>query len=324
MAGKHDPLADVLVRLDVEAVDDRLAEPTFEHVAVSSLRNVPGTHGANRPAVDRESRGFTGSIFRGVETVEVDGSALACDIGGAGDRALAFVHGWCSKAEHWQAQAAHFELGYRVVRWDRRGMGRSRDAPAADSPQRHADDLAAILDRAEIAAAGVVGHAGGGPAALTFAAAYPDRVTHLVLVDTGLHEPPAVGEDPLAANIERSRARLLDGDDEFFAKLYRSFFGPRASTAVVDDAVANALATPRTVAASEMGHVCLDTVALAQRVTCPVLWVSAQPNDAKSVRSAFGDVAIGHVVGSGHFVQVEVPEQLDAMMDAFFDARGAA
>jgi pimeloyl-ACP methyl ester carboxylesterase len=199
-------------------------------------------------------------------------------------------------------------------------MGRSRTAPAADTPQRHADDLAAIMDRVEIGAAAVVGHAGGGPAAVSFAATYPDRVTHLVLVDTRLHAGPATGEDAFAAGIERSAARLLDGDDAFFEKLYRSFFGPRATKATVDDAVANALATSRAVAASEMLHICLDTVALAQRVTCPVLWVSTQPDDTATVRRALSDATIGHVVGSGHFVQLEVPEQLNAMIDVFMDA----
>jgi pimeloyl-ACP methyl ester carboxylesterase len=139
------------------------------------------------------------SRVRGVATVDVDGSALAYDIDGAGEAAFAFVHGWCSKAEHWQAQASYFEPNYRVVRWDRRGMGRSREARAADTPQRHADDLAAIMDRVDVGAVAVVGHAGGGPAAVTFAATYPDRVTHLVLVDTRLHAAPATGEDAFAA-----------------------------------------------------------------------------------------------------------------------------
>jgi pimeloyl-ACP methyl ester carboxylesterase len=66
-----------------------------------------------------------------------------------------------------------------------------------------------------------------------------------------------------------------------------------------------------------MLHICLDTVALAQQVTCPVLWVSTHADDAAAVRPAFRNVAIGHVVGSGHFVQLEVPEQLNAMIDAF-------
>jgi pimeloyl-ACP methyl ester carboxylesterase len=257
-----------------------------------------------------------------VATVEIDGSALAYDIGGAGEQTFAFVHGWCSKSEHWQAQAAYFEPTNRVLRWDRRGMGRSRAATPADTPQRHADDLAALMDRVDIAAATVVGHAGGGPAALSFAATYTDRATHLVLVDTRLHAPAATDADAFADNIERSAARLVD--DEFFETLYRSFFGPRAAKAVVDDAVANALATPRAVAASEMRHICVDTIALAERVTCPVLWVSTQPTDTASVRRGFANAAIGHVVGSGHFVQLEVPEQLNSMIDAFVDATGPA
>ena len=52
---------------------------------------------------------------------------------------------------------------------------------------------------------------------------------------------------------------------------------------------------------------------------CPVLWVSARPDDAAAVRPHFAgtDLSIGHVVGSGHFVQVEVPDQFNPMLAAF-------
>src|SRR4051794_33896183 len=53
--------------------------------------------------------------------------------GAPGEPALAFAHGWCSKLEHWDAQAAAFRGSHRVVRWDRRGMGRSTTAAPADS-----------------------------------------------------------------------------------------------------------------------------------------------------------------------------------------------
>jgi pimeloyl-ACP methyl ester carboxylesterase len=248
-----------------------------------------------------------------VGTIDIDGATLAYDVDGHGERTIAFVHGWCSKAAHWDRQVEYFAPTYRVVRWDRRGIGRSGAAAAAESPDRHADDLAALLDHLGIDTVTVVGHAGGGPTTVAFAAGHPDRVTGMVLVDTRLYDPAAPEATAFAASIEQSCTRLTD--DAFFARLYRSFFGARAPKEIVDDAVANAMATDRGTAAEEMRHILVDTLAMARRVRCPVLWVSAHPEDTVRVRDAFADAMVGHVVGSGHFVGVEVPEQLNPMIE---------
>jgi pimeloyl-ACP methyl ester carboxylesterase len=251
-------------------------------------------------------------------TLDVDGARLHYTVEGDGPAALAFAHGWCSKAEHWDAQAERFRATHRVVRWDRRGMGRSRTEQPAASPATHADDLAAILDHEGVERATVVGHAGGGPTAVTFAARHPDRTEGLVMVDTRLHAVPADGApDRWAESIERSAARLLDEGAPYFRRLYASFFGHRAPAAVVEEAIANAVGTPLPIAAAEMRHITHDTASLAAQVRCPVLWVSAQADDSAAVRGWFERVTIGHVVGSGHFVQLEVPEQLNAMLEAF-------
>jgi pimeloyl-ACP methyl ester carboxylesterase len=172
----------------------------------------------------------------------------------------------------------------------------------------------------------VAGHAGGGPSALAFAVRHAARTSALVMVDTRVHRPaPAGARDAFADGIGRSIERLGGPEGpEYFARLYRSFFGPRADPSIVDDAVANALGTPLEVAVAEMRHFVGDTAALAAGVTCPVLWVSAQPDDSAAVAAAFpaaagGRPSIGHVVGSGHFVQLEVPEQLNPMIGAFLD-----
>jgi pimeloyl-ACP methyl ester carboxylesterase len=257
-------------------------------------------------------------------TLEQDGARLAYQVDGAGPRTMAFVHGWCSKAAHWDAQTAAFAPTHRIVRWDRRGMGRSRCDEPARSPADHADDLAAILDEEGIDRVTVAGHAGGGPTALTFATRHADRTEGLILVDTRLHSPVAPGADDWVAFLERSCARLESDGAPYFESMYRSFFGPRAPEPVVADAVANALSTPLAVATTEMRHMAGDTAGLARQVRCPVLWVSAQPDDTPGVRELFSDVTVGHVVGSGHFVQIEVPQQLNPMIDAFWTDRVAA
>lgn len=255
-------------------------------------------------------------------TLELDGARLAYDLDGPADAApvLAFAHGWCSKAAHWDAQVAAFAPTHRIVRWDRRGMGRSTADRPAGSPARHADDLAAILDAEGIDRVVVAGHAGGGPTALTFADRHADRTAGLILVDTRVTAaPPDGGPTPWMGYLEKSCARLERDGAPYFERLYRSFFGPRAPEPVVADAVANALATPVGTAAAEMLHMGLDMAGAAAQVRCPVLWVSAQPDDTAEVRERFAgtDLTIGHVVGSGHFVQVEVPDQLNPMIAAF-------
>lgn len=254
-----------------------------------------------------------------MQTIDVDGARLSYLVEGEGEPALAFAHGWCSRLDHWDAQADAFRGRHRVVRWDRRGMGRSQGGVPADSPARHADDLVAILDAESIERVVIVGHAGGGPSAIAFAARHPGRARGLVLVDTGIYAPPAAGsEDAFATGIAKTIERITGPDgDERFRRQYTSYFGPRAAPAIVEAAVANALAVPREVAAGEVRHMLSDTVGWAGQVTCPVLWVSAQPTDTARVKAAFADVAVGHVVGSGHFVQVEVPEQLNPMIEVF-------
>jgi pimeloyl-ACP methyl ester carboxylesterase len=257
--------------------------------------------------------------------LEVDGAQLVYEVGGQGRQALAFVHGWCSMSAHWDAQWDAFGSTHRMVRWDRRGMGGSITHRPAGSPSRHAEDLAAVLDGEGIDRVTVVGHAGGGPTALTFAERFADRTEALVLVDIRLHAGSAApAEDRFAAGVEQLISRLSSEErDVVLARSYRSYFGPRAGAATVDAAVGNALRTGPDVAVAELRHVLGDTFGLAGRVRCPVLWVSVQPEDTAMVRRAFADVAIGHVVGSGHFVQLEVPEQLNAMIDAFLTARVA-
>jgi pimeloyl-ACP methyl ester carboxylesterase len=108
--------------------------------------------------------------------------------------------------QHWDAQAGHFRDRRRVVRWDRRGMGRSRADEPAESRARHADDLAAILDTEGIERVTVVGHAGGGPSALTFAERFPDRTEALVL-----DEPPVPAAEGVADVPDASTPLELTG-----------------------------------------------------------------------------------------------------------------
>jgi 3-oxoadipate enol-lactonase len=85
----------------------------------------------------------------------------------------------------WDGMLPQLEQRFGVVRYDKRGHGLS-DTPAGPyTIAGLAEDLAALLDALETTAAIVAGISIGGMVAQSLAAARPDLVKALVLLDTG-------------------------------------------------------------------------------------------------------------------------------------------
>src|SRR5580698_573731 len=81
----------------------------------------------------------------------------------------------------------------RAVAFDWLGYGRSDRSDAAGfSSENHGSQLAAVLDELAIASAVLVGHDASGPDAVAFAVAHPERVAHLVLLNTVFGHLPSL------------------------------------------------------------------------------------------------------------------------------------
>ena len=74
--------------------------------------------------------------------------------------------------------------GWRVVRYDSRGMGSSDRHVSDFSLAARVKDLETVVDRAEVDRFVLCGYGQGGPVAITYAVHCPERVSHLVLVNT--------------------------------------------------------------------------------------------------------------------------------------------
>ena len=73
----------------------------------------------------------------------------------------------------------------RAVAFDWHGYGRSgRSEPGGFSMKEHVSELESLLDQLDIEQAVLVGHDASGPDAVAFAVAHPQRVAHLVLLNT--------------------------------------------------------------------------------------------------------------------------------------------
>ena len=74
---------------------------------------------------------------------------------------------------------------------------------------------------------------------------------------------------------------------------------------------------PLDIARAELASLAISTQAIARSLTQPVLWISVEQADEARLAKIFRNVQFGRVVGSGHFPQIEVPDQVNAMIDRF-------
>ncbi|MFD3925770.1 alpha/beta fold hydrolase [Streptomyces sp. NPDC058614] len=105
---------------------------------------------------------------------------------GTGDPVL-FLHGIGCNALTWEPQLQVLASSRRVIAIDARGHGGSPPAEGPMTLRDYADDVLAVMSALGIERAPVVGLSMGGMVAMTMALAAPERVTGLVLADTGAH-----------------------------------------------------------------------------------------------------------------------------------------
>jgi pimeloyl-ACP methyl ester carboxylesterase len=158
----------------------------------------------------------------------------------------------------------------------------------------------------------------GGQVVLEVAASHPDLARAVVLIDAA----PIVAGSP-AVEMASDIGASLGGPD-----------GETARATLVDHAVmalermpevqqqvrADMLRTPHHVAVScvtLMGE--WDGEAAARACIVPVLHVGAEDpiNDAAALRALNPLIRTGQTVGAGHFNQLEVPEQVNLMIERF-------
>lgn len=114
--------------------------------------------------------------------VERDGVALHVVAEGEGDP-VALLHGHSLDLRVFDDLApALAKAGYRAIRYDQRGHGRSASPPAGYRFGDHAADLDAVLGATGSPCADVIGLSKGGGIALECALRFPERVRSLTLI----------------------------------------------------------------------------------------------------------------------------------------------
>jgi pimeloyl-ACP methyl ester carboxylesterase len=115
-----------------------------------------------------------------------DGVNIYYEVHGSG-AVLLLTHGYSATAQMWKGNIEALSKKHMLVTWDMRGHGQS-DYPAdpsAYSEEATIADIAAILDKVGAKKAIVGGLSLGGYMSLAFYRAHPERVSALLIIDTG-------------------------------------------------------------------------------------------------------------------------------------------
>jgi haloalkane dehalogenase len=250
---------------------------------------------------------------------ELDGLRLAHIDEGDGPPVL-LVHGEPTWSFLWRHAIPPLrDAGFRCVVPDHAGFGRS-DKPADlgwYSYDRHTAYLSDLVERLDLREATVVVHDWGGPIGLRVAVEQPDRISRIVVMDTGLF----TGRQQMSAAWEAFRGFVERTEDLPIGMLVRGgchrdpgdaviagYEAPFADGASKAGARAFPLLIPRTPEepGAAAGQRVLDALARDARPKL-VLWADQDPIIPLATGRRFAEAIgteVAHVVpDAGHFLQ---------------------
>jgi len=117
---------------------------------------------------------------------------------------LVLIHGSLGSLHMWEGWVAELKDRYRLISVDLPGHGLTGGWPRGDySIEAYSDFIEVLADALHLDRFAIAGHSMGGAVAWNFAASRPDRVSHLILVDSAGY--PREGEPPLPIRLARTR-----------------------------------------------------------------------------------------------------------------------
>jgi 3-oxoadipate enol-lactonase len=256
--------------------------------------------------------------------VEVAGSKIYYEECGAGPSAVVLVHDDWLHSVTWDEVWKPLCVKYHVVRFDRRGYGRSDAAKAEFSPT---DDVLALLKDRKIQRAVVVGSSSGAGLSVDFALAHPEWVEGLFLIGPvvdGIEVSPE-----FLAREEGNWAPLKQGDAKAAAEnwskdryILGEGHGP-ARTKFYDELVANPqnlknggefVAPFLPAAGVRLNEIHVPTEIVVGEFDISDIHAEAGAIE-EGVSGAQGDV----VINAGHLVQLEQPDIVLEKLTNFVD-----
>jgi pimeloyl-ACP methyl ester carboxylesterase len=256
---------------------------------------------------------------------------------------LLLVHGGLDQSRSWDAVARALRARFHVIAPDLRGHGDSDWATGSSySLADHVYDLTCLVKSAGLEQVAIVSHSMGGMVSLTYAGAFPEKVSRLAVLD-GVTNFPARRVKPIDARIaewvgdlDKTAQRKIhrypsvaDGADRILARnarLTREQAMHLATHALKQDADGEYSwkFDPYLRARAPYRLSLEDNIALWSRIACPTLLVAGSESflpdpGTAGVLSHFRQAELVKIEGAGHWLQHDKTEHVIGVLKPFLE-----
>jgi pimeloyl-ACP methyl ester carboxylesterase len=254
---------------------------------------------------------------------------------------LILVHGGLDQSRNWDAMARALRARFHVIAPDLRGHGDSDWATGSSySPSDHVYDLTCLIKSAGLEQVAIVSHSMGGMVSLTYAGAFPEKVSRLAVLE-GVTNFPVRKVKPIdvriaewVGDLDKTAQRKIhcypsvaDGAERILARnarLTREQAMHLATHALKRDADGEYSwkFDPYLRARAPYRLSLEDNIALWSRIQCPTLLVAGSESflpdpGTAGVLSHFRQAELVKIEGAGHWLQHDKTEQVISVLKTF-------
>jgi pimeloyl-ACP methyl ester carboxylesterase len=254
----------------------------------------------------------------------ISGSKIYYEELGSGT-AIVLLHDGLLDSTSWDEVWRPLARKYHVIRYDRRGYGRSDPAASPFSP---VEDLAKLLRHLKVEHALIAGSSSGGALAIDFAIKHPEMVDGLFLIGPVLHgmefsaafrERANRNNEPMMQNDVQTMARnwsqdrfLIAGTNEKARrKIYEEFVANAQKLKNYDGALEEKLSPPASV---RLGEIKAPTLILVGNAD-----IGDVHNHAARIKEGIPGAEQIVVKEAGHLIQLEKPDEVIKKLGDFAD-----
>lgn len=230
--------------------------------------------------------------------------------------------------EFWLPVAEALATRYRIILTDLRGHGESDVGEGPATVEKHAADIAHVLDDAQLGRLPLVGVSIGGYAIFEFWREHRGRVAALGLCNT---KAPADGPEARAGRLQAANDVLERGTEAFFESMIAKVMA-KTTREMRPDLVDGALRMMRKMSAEDVAQVQRgmaarpDSVETLKSINVPTLLITGDEdlltgvNEAELMRQHISGSQLRVIPKAGHYSPWEQPEQVSKLLRQFLDS----
>jgi 3-oxoadipate enol-lactonase len=240
---------------------------------------------------------------------------------------VVLLHPFPVHHEFWLPVAEVLAMRYRLILPDLRGHGESGIGEGPATMQKHALDVARVMDDADVGRVPIIGVSIGGYVIFEFWRKYRGRVAALGLCNT---KAPADGPEARAGRLQAAADVLESGTEPFFETLVPKLFG-RSSLENRPDLTDGALRMMRKTSPEDIAQVQRgmaerpDSVDTLRTINVPSLIVTGDEdtttgiNEAELMRQNIVGSQLRMIAKAGHYSPWEQPGEVAPLLRNFLD-----